>query len=226
MNHGHRRQCVGPRKVAMEAGRPRDAAALARTDLSPHFFCQITGDYIRIVSAFDTRESPKQRFLAGVKQAAKRDCSMRHATRFRGRAMDACRQMRYPAGLLFRRVLRRCAPVAQWIEYCPPKAGVAGSIPAGRAKCSIPAPSCLLIRPCTAAACAEVSDCCTQVCGTLTLRRCRRLGAVPECTSGKTARRRRPLSPGASRCGARARQGTPHNTLPQKESACPIVVNS
>src|SRR6202000_592810 len=26
------------------------------------------------------------------------------------------------------------APVAQWIEYCPPKAGVAGSIPAGRAK--------------------------------------------------------------------------------------------
>lgn len=23
------------------------------------------------------------------------------------------------------------APVAQWIEYCPPKAGVAGSIPAG-----------------------------------------------------------------------------------------------
>lgn len=24
------------------------------------------------------------------------------------------------------------APVAQWIEYCPPKAGVAGSIPAGR----------------------------------------------------------------------------------------------
>ncbi|SOY40112.1 hypothetical protein CBM2586_A10077 [Cupriavidus phytorum] len=26
-----------------------------------------------------------------------------------------------------------CAPVAQWIEYCPPKAGVAGSIPAGRA---------------------------------------------------------------------------------------------
>ena len=25
------------------------------------------------------------------------------------------------------------APVAQWIEYCPPKAGVAGSIPAGRA---------------------------------------------------------------------------------------------
>jgi hypothetical protein len=46
----------------MEAGRPRDAAALARTDLSPHFFCQITGDYIRNVSAFDTRESPKQRF--------------------------------------------------------------------------------------------------------------------------------------------------------------------
>ena len=28
------------------------------------------------------------------------------------------------------------APVAQWIEYCPPKAGVAGSIPAGRAKIS------------------------------------------------------------------------------------------
>jgi hypothetical protein len=27
----------------------------------------------------------------------------------------------------------RYAPVAQWIEYCPPKAGVAGSIPAGRA---------------------------------------------------------------------------------------------
>jgi hypothetical protein len=26
------------------------------------------------------------------------------------------------------------APVAQWIEYCPPKAGVAGSIPAGRTK--------------------------------------------------------------------------------------------
>src|SRR5205085_11021642 len=25
------------------------------------------------------------------------------------------------------------ASVAQWIEYCPPKAGVAGSIPAGRA---------------------------------------------------------------------------------------------
>lgn len=141
MNHGHRRQCVGPRKVAMEAGRPRDAAALARTDLSPHFFCQITGDYIRNVSAFDTRESPKQRFLAGVNQPAKRHHSTRHATRFRGRAMDACRQMRYPAGLLFRRVLRRCAPVAQWIEYCPPKAGVAGSIPAGRAKSSIPSPS-------------------------------------------------------------------------------------
>ena len=27
---------------------------------------------------------------------------------------------------------RSYAPVAQWIEYCPPKAGVAGSIPAGR----------------------------------------------------------------------------------------------
>lgn len=48
--------------------------------------------------------------------------------------MDACAQMRYPAGLLFRCVLCRYAPVAQWIEYCPPKAGVAGSIPAGRAK--------------------------------------------------------------------------------------------
>jgi hypothetical protein len=29
---------------------------------------------------------------------------------------------------------RSYAPVAQWIEYCPPKAGVAGSIPAGRTK--------------------------------------------------------------------------------------------
>ena len=27
------------------------------------------------------------------------------------------------------------ASVAQWIEYCPPKAGVAGSIPAGRTRC-------------------------------------------------------------------------------------------
>jgi hypothetical protein len=32
------------------------------------------------------------------------------------------------------RMPHRAAPVAQWIEYCPPKAGVAGSIPAGRAK--------------------------------------------------------------------------------------------
>ena len=31
------------------------------------------------------------------------------------------------------KVLPPNAPVAQWIEYCPPKAGVAGSIPAGRA---------------------------------------------------------------------------------------------
>mmetsp|Transcript_41603 Transcript_41603/g.97663 ORF Transcript_41603/g.97663 Transcript_41603/m.97663 type:complete len:115 (-) Transcript_41603:1617-1961(-) len=31
--------------------------------------------------------------------------------------------------------MRRFASVAQWIEYCPPKAGVAGSIPAGRARC-------------------------------------------------------------------------------------------
>src|SRR5436190_24144313 len=31
----------------------------------------------------------------------------------------------------------RHAPVAQWIEYCPPKAGVAGSIPAGRATPSL-----------------------------------------------------------------------------------------
>ena len=30
------------------------------------------------------------------------------------------------------------APVAQGIEYCPPKAGVAGSIPAGRAKSDKP----------------------------------------------------------------------------------------
>lgn len=29
---------------------------------------------------------------------------------------------------------RSYAPVAQWIEYCPPKAGVAGSIPAGRTR--------------------------------------------------------------------------------------------
>ena len=29
------------------------------------------------------------------------------------------------------------ASVAQWIEYCPPKAGVAGSIPAGRTKASV-----------------------------------------------------------------------------------------
>ena len=36
------------------------------------------------------------------------------------------------------------APVAQWIEYCPPKAGVAGSIPAGRAKSDKPLSDFLL----------------------------------------------------------------------------------
>ena len=31
-------------------------------------------------------------------------------------------------------ILPKLAPVAQWIEYWPPKPRVAGSIPAGRAK--------------------------------------------------------------------------------------------
>lgn len=43
----------------------------------------------------------------------------------------AARLLRVP--LLFRHSGYVNAPVAQWIEYCPPKAGVAGSIPAGRA---------------------------------------------------------------------------------------------
>nr|CCA81221.1 hypothetical protein BDB_120268 [blood disease bacterium R229] len=34
-NHEHRRQRVGPRR---KAGRPCDAAAWVRTDLSPHIF--------------------------------------------------------------------------------------------------------------------------------------------------------------------------------------------
>ncbi len=49
------------------------------------------------------------------------------------------RETGYPFGLALAPQpffwLPRCqveAPVAQWIEYCPPKAGVAGSIPAGR----------------------------------------------------------------------------------------------
>ena len=37
---------------------------------------------------------------------------------------------------------RSYAPVAQWIEYCPPKAGVAGSIPAGRTKLFFRVNSC------------------------------------------------------------------------------------
>jgi hypothetical protein len=55
-----------------------------------------------------------------------------------GRPVDGWAETGYPSGLaLASHPLRlpRCrveAPVAQWIEYCPPKAGVAGSIPAGR----------------------------------------------------------------------------------------------
>ena len=55
--------------------------------------------------------------------------------------MDGMAETGYPFGLALAPQpffwLPRCqveAPVAQWIEYCPPKAGVAGSIPAGRAK--------------------------------------------------------------------------------------------
>lgn len=59
-----------------------------------------------------------------------------------GRAVDASFETRYPCTLvicgasrfLWGRNTVSQAPVAQWIEYCPPKAGVAGSIPAGRAK--------------------------------------------------------------------------------------------
>lgn len=53
--------------------------------------------------------------------------------------MDGMAETGYPFGLALAPQpffwLPRCqveAPVAQWIEYCPPKAGVAGSIPAGR----------------------------------------------------------------------------------------------
>jgi hypothetical protein len=52
--------------------------------------------------------------------------------------VDGRAETGYPSGLALASHpfwLPRCrveAPVAQWIEYCPPKAGVAGSIPAGR----------------------------------------------------------------------------------------------
>jgi hypothetical protein len=51
--------------------------------------------------------------------------------------VDGAGETGYPLGLAWRGVLcsgafMSRAPVAQWIEYCPPKAGVAGSIPAGR----------------------------------------------------------------------------------------------
>ncbi len=55
-----------------------------------------------------------------------------------GRSVDGLAETGYPLGLDLVPVLRFYgafrvnAPVAQWIEYCPPKAGVAGSIPAGR----------------------------------------------------------------------------------------------
>src|SRR6202022_1451197 len=55
-----------------------------------------------------------------------------------GGAVDARGETGYSLGLALAllpsgsRRLRVEAPVAQWIEYCPPKAGVAGSIPAGR----------------------------------------------------------------------------------------------
>ncbi|SIT42223.1 exported hypothetical protein [Paraburkholderia ribeironis] len=57
-----------------------------------------------------------------------------------GRPVDGTAETGYPCGLtlaphpLRLSRFRVQAPVAQWIEYCPPKAGVAGSIPAGRAK--------------------------------------------------------------------------------------------
>lgn len=60
--------------------------------------------------------------------------------------MDASSETGYPCRLakswaiLFIGVVSLSqAPVAQWIEYCPPKAGVAGSIPAGRAKLPVQA---------------------------------------------------------------------------------------
>jgi hypothetical protein len=52
--------------------------------------------------------------------------------------VDGLAETGYPFGLALASLLFRLprfrveAPVAQWIEYCPPKAGVAGSIPAGR----------------------------------------------------------------------------------------------
>jgi hypothetical protein len=55
-----------------------------------------------------------------------------------GRSVDGLAETGYPLGLdlvpvsRFYGAFRVNAPVAQWIEYCPPKAGVAGSIPAGR----------------------------------------------------------------------------------------------
>ncbi len=122
LNHEHRRQCVGPRR---RAGRPCDAAALVRTDLSPHFL----GKYRAIIAVMPGR------LTRGSARSITRSTWIKLATPLRRHPdkMDGRRQTRYPMRLACRHVLCRLAPVAQWIEYCPPKAGVAGSIPAGRA---------------------------------------------------------------------------------------------
>jgi rare lipoprotein A len=59
--------------------------------------------------------------------------------------MSSCHDS-FANSLLECSIFHRCAPVAQWIEYWPPKPGVAGSIPAGRTTDSL-SHGCRAIRP-------------------------------------------------------------------------------
>src|SRR5436190_23357461 len=98
----------------------------------------------------------------------------------------------------------RHAPVAQWIEYCPPKAGVAGSIPAGRATPHTGGVrDSVTTTPAPATASATVTHTTVHLRLAWLRNRLRRAGQKKSCL-------RMPFRPGWSLGQRRERRGQPH----------------
>ena len=132
----------------------REACQAAWNSRGRPVCAQITSDYIRKACRFgasgkvlrrapDTVCAPQSHSVAaGARIAACHDRNFLCAGYVKSLAKThddgRKRPNRVSCATLFaaasaRRTAPPAAPVAQWIEYCPPKAGVAGSIPAGRA---------------------------------------------------------------------------------------------